>query len=43
VKDGNNYLGFLFNPKPADLKAGDTVTFMDIQRGSAPGLMRDGC
>lgn len=43
VHEGQNYLGFLFNAKPQNLKGTDTVTFMELQQGSAPGLMRDGC
>lgn len=43
VHRGQNYLGFLFNTKPQRLKGTDTVTFMELQQGSAPGLMRDGC
>lgn len=43
VSDDDKYLGFLFNPAPADLKPADVVTFMEVTEGEAPSLMRDGC
>jgi hypothetical protein len=43
VSDGDDHIGFLFNPPPAELKESDEVTFIEVTSGNEPGLMRDGC
>jgi len=43
VSDGDKYIGFLFNPPPAQLKDTDEVTFIEVTAGNEPALMRDGC
>ena len=43
VSDGDKYIGFLFNPPPAQLKDSDEVTFIEVTAGNEPALMRDGC
>ena len=41
-EDGG-WIGFLFNSTVDDLKDSDTVSFIEITKGTQPGLMRDGC
>jgi hypothetical protein len=37
------WIGYLFDPAVDDLEDTDTVTFVEVTKGSQPGLMRDGC
>ncbi len=39
----DGWIGYLFDTPVADLAADDKVSFVEITRGSEPGLMRDGC
>lgn len=43
VNDGDAWIGFLFDVQPGSITAGDPVTFIEVTRGTKPGLMRDGC
>lgn len=39
----DGWIGYLFDTPVTDLDAEDTVSFVEITRDAAPGLMRDGC
>ncbi len=43
VSEGTGWIGFLFDATPATIKATDKVTFIEVTRGTKPGLIRDGC
>lgn len=42
AQDGG-WIGFLFNEAPKTVTGTDQVTFVEVTKGSAPSLMRDGC
>jgi hypothetical protein len=39
----DGWIGYLFDAELKDVKDTDTVSFIEITQGKAPGLMRDGC
>ena len=43
VSEGSGWIGFLFDATPATVQATDKVTFIEVTRGTKPGLIRDGC
>lgn len=43
VREGDAWLGFLFDEAPDVLDDSSDVSFMEVTRGSQPSLMRDGC
>lgn len=43
IRDGENYLGLLFDKPAAQVRHTDVVRFMEISQGRPPGLFRDAC
>lgn len=43
VHKGDRWIGFLFDAPPDAVAKDSPVTFIEVTRGSKPGLRRDGC
>ena len=43
LQDGDNWIGFGMDNQPGRLTDASRIAFIEVSRGSRPGLLRDGC
>ena len=43
LQDGDNWIGFGMDNQPGQLTDNSRIAFIEVTRGSRPGLLRDGC